>query len=577
MNKMSIIKAILVRFIFIIISFFMILGTVLYVNAQISHYNNVTATLNSSENMLYQGEIFSIEWGIGLYNHSAYGASFSGSTDSSDYPIKALSGTEYEASAAALHNSFVSSIQTDIDKIFAAGQQILSLPADSGAEKLDIYLSTIATTITQMNEKLNQQVALIETNINNVQVAQDTLSVIAVAIFAAILVILVLVCVNVIMYVNSHISKPLNKFLISAEKLSKGDLDLDFTYSTKNKEMHDLSHSLDVSTSELKRIIAGINTGVYELANKNFSIDFKVNFPGEFAEIEKSMAALIKTIRGTMDEIRDSASQVTSGSEQVASAAQALAQGATQQASSVEELSATIETISKQVTSTAENAKKANEGGEIAREVVTRSTNEMNQLMEAIAEIKQSSTDIGKIIKTIDDIAFQTNILALNAAVEAARAGQAGKGFAVVADEVRNLAQKSAEAAKNTTVLIQSSLDAVAKGSELADNTYKAFGEVEENSAQVLEIVALIADASDAQAKAVEEVFDAVNQISAVVQTNTATAEESAAASEELNGQANTMTSLVNEFKTASSSARLPLASTAQEEFHSTRKISNKY
>ncbi|MEG0019434.1 MAG: methyl-accepting chemotaxis protein, partial [Oscillospiraceae bacterium] len=204
----------------------------------------------------------------------------------------------------------------------------------------------------------------------------------------------------------------------------------------------------------------------------------------------------IISLSETLGSIKLSAEQVSSGSDQVASGAQALSQGATEQASAIEELSATIAEMSHQIEGTAGNAQKANGFAQQAGVGVSSGNEKMNEMIVAMSEISSKSNEIGKIIKTIDDIAFQTNILALNAAVEAARAGSAGKGFAVVADEVRNLAQKSAEAAKNTTALIEGSITAVAKGTQIADDTAKALEVVVEKSSQVTDIIAQISTAS---------------------------------------------------------------------------------
>ncbi|MEG2769394.1 MAG: methyl-accepting chemotaxis protein, partial [Oscillospiraceae bacterium] len=240
--------------------------------------------------------------------------------------------------------------------------------------------------------------------------------------------------------------------------------------------------------------------------------------------------------------------QVASGSDQVSSGAQALSQGATEQASSIEELSATIQAVSNQIKDNANNAKMASELSSMAGKEVQNGNEHMQSMIVAMEDISSTSNKIGKIIKTIDDIAFQTNILALNAAVEAARAGSAGKGFAVVANEVRNLAGKSAEAAKNTTSLIESSINAVANGTKIADETAMSLKVVVEKSNLVLQKVEEIAEASAEQANSVVQITTGVDQISAVIQTNSATAEESAAASEELSSQSQMLKDLVGKF-----------------------------
>lgn len=248
-----------------------------------------------------------------------------------------------------------------------------------------------------------------------------------------------------------------------------------------------------------------------------------------FAHIQSSIESFQEKMRGTLSELESSASQVSAGADQVADGAQALAQGATEQASSVEELSAAIDDISNHISDTAEFSQKADRLGQDSREIVNKSKEEMQQLLTSIQEIAQASNHIQSIIKVIDDIAFQTNILALNAAVEAARAGNAGKGFAVVADEVRSLAQKSADAAKETTDMIKNSLRHVSEGEEIAKRTDTAFNGVVTASENILDMIAKIAHASREQADAISQISVGVDQISAVVQTNSATSEQSAA------------------------------------------------
>ena len=206
---------------------------------------------------------------------------------------------------------------------------------------------------------------------------------------------------------------------------------------------------------------------------------------------------------------------------------------------------------------TADNAKEAKGQVEDAGRELSRSNQSMEEMMQAMSEISSKSSEIGKIIKTIEDIAFQTNILALNAAVEAARAGEAGKGFAVVADEVRNLASKSAEAAKNTTLLIEGSIAAVEDGTRIAEQTAGALSATVESTKKAVETVEKISDAAEHQAESVAEVTQGVDQISSVVQTNSATAEESAAASEELSGQSQILKGLVNRFQLRGEDARI--------------------
>ena len=252
-----------------------------------------------------------------------------------------------------------------------------------------------------------------------------------------------------------------------------------------------------------------------------------------------------------LNQLNTSAEQVSNASNQVSSSSQNLSQGAIEQASSVEELAARISEISGQIKNTADNAQEVRQQTHHAGEGVAVCNQQMQELMKAMGRIQASSEEIGKIIKTIEDIAFQTNILALNAAVEAARAGSAGKGFAVVADEVRNLASKSAEASKNTSLLITHSMEAVQTGTEIAEHTAKALLDVVENIQSMVGSIDQISTVSNEQSDAVLQVNEGIRQISDVVQNNSATAEESAAASQELSAEAANMKQLVNQFTLA--------------------------
>ena len=346
------------------------------------------------------------------------------------------------------------------------------------------------------------------------------------------------------------ITSPLLEIENAARSLSNGDFETHITYESKD-EMGSTCKSMQESFTILKSIIMDINSVLGALSRGDLSVATSVDFPGEMQEIETSIAKLIQKLNLSFGEIRGAADQINSGAEQVSNGAQALAQGATEQASSVEELAATITEISRQVQTNSENAQKANVIAADAGKVADMTLEDMREMIAAMQEIMTTSENIGKIIKVIDDIAFQTNILALNAAVEAARAGSAGKGFAVVADEVRNLAGKSADAAKSTTELIDSTIKSVSHGEEIAGKANAAFEELSAKVSEVVSTVNMISEASTEQAANIQQITVGVDQISSVVQTNSATSEESAAASEELAGQASTLDRLVAQFKLA--------------------------
>lgn len=347
---------------------------------------------------------------------------------------------------------------------------------------------------------------------------------------------------------GNQIGNPLKQCAARLELLSVGDLNSPVPVITSKDELGVLSNSLTVLTEKLSMVVGQVSHNLTEMANDNFSIPDLDAYAGDFLPLSQAINHIVKSLNSALSQINLASEQVSSGSNQVSAGAQELSQGATEQASSIEELSASIAEISAHVSKTAENAKSATSLSNDAGQKLSGGNEEMANMLAAMREIDESSKKIGNIIKTINDIAFQTNILALNAAVEAARAGDAGKGFAVVADEVRNLASKSAEAAKGTTALISGSISAVEKGAQIADKTAKILLEVQNEAKKSTDLVSDIAVASSEQAQSIQQVTLGVEQIAAVVQTNSATAEESAASSEQLNGQAQMLKALVGKF-----------------------------
>lgn len=335
------------------------------------------------------------------------------------------------------------------------------------------------------------------------------------------------------------VRKPVAEVVNICGQLRSGKLNApDSAFRFSGDEMGDIAENLTEAKHTLSSYVDDISRVLSQMGTGDFSAQPSMEYVGSFEEINRSFRSIKETLSNVILSMNSSASNVTAGSQQMADGSQVLADGTTRQATAVDQLSSTISDISDNISKTAENSGKASGLSDNCAQQMIRQSDEMEHLLEAMDKIQQQSEAISQVIKSIEDIAFQTNILALNAAIEAARAGEAGKGFAVVADEVRNLASKSAEFANNTRDLITSTIEAVHNGSEIANQTADTLRRVTTLSQESAKLVADISAAAEEQADAVRQVTAGVDQISRVIATNSATAEESAASCEELSAQA---------------------------------------
>ncbi|MCL1983732.1 MAG: methyl-accepting chemotaxis protein [Clostridiales bacterium] len=350
------------------------------------------------------------------------------------------------------------------------------------------------------------------------------------------------------------VTRPLKKIGVLAEKIKTGDIGVTSnthaaTGIRSADEVGVLARSLEQAYLQLQGYVKEINDRMEGLSAGDLVTESTYDFHGDFVFIKNSMNSIVKSFNQMMSDVSISAQQVSTGAKQIADGAQTLAQGSTEQAATIQELSSDIGDMMNKINQNAHVAKEAADLSDTIRGRAETGSGQMDQMMQAVREINDASDQISKVIKVIDDIAFQTNILALNAAVEAARAGQHGKGFAVVAEEVRNLAAKSAEAAKDTGGLIENSIEKANLGLRVAGETASSLNEIVDGISRSAEIVAQIAASSDEQAIAITNVNTGIDQVSQVVQQNSATAEQSAASSEEMSGQSNMLIQLISHFK----------------------------
>lgn len=434
------------------------------------------------------------------------------------------------------------------EEFFPVFEKALKLASDLNPDTAKVQLALGIRSGDKLTELLNQcfensnRDALAKSNAN--QRLFMLLSVALLGVLTLGLLVSIVLCISI----PRAISKPLDELVRVADHFAHGKLSEQIVYESKN-EMGQLAASLRSVFLTLQGIVNEMSDYLVKISQGDLSMAPLQSYEGDFAPISDSVNKILDSMNMLFEVIKTSAMQVNSGSGQVADGAQMLAQGATEQAGTIEVLSTSAAKISDEVN---HNTERVNEmSGHIAGTTtkVSQCNAQMQQMLTAMQDIDASSDEISKIIKVVDSIAFQTNILALNAAVEAARAGEAGKGFSVVADEVRILSAKVAEAAKQTAELIAGSIKRVEAGSNIANDTAQALGEISVQMANVNAAVAQIRTASEQQSTAISEITLGVEQVSTVVQNSSATAEESAAASEELSAQADMLLKEISRFK----------------------------
>lgn len=350
--------------------------------------------------------------------------------------------------------------------------------------------------------------------------------------------------------IRKSILSPVNEIVGAYGEIAKGNTKAVIQYESRD-ELGQMVTLIRKTNTIQNTIIEDVIDKFTKISHGDLRIQVDLDYPGDYAILKRTIEDTVSTLNNTMMQINTAAEQVATGSDQVSSGAQELAAGSTQQAASVEELAASVETIAEQAQENLAAISSASNSIDQSNVLVNTGNERMSQLSQAMTDISSTSNQIANITKVIEDIAFQTNILALNAAVEAARAGNAGKGFAVVADEVRNLAAKSAEAAKQTGALIQSSVGAVERGADITNQTAQILRDVGASSGEVTNGFEKIEKSISEQTVAIEQIKEGLAQISSVVQTNAVTAEENSSTSEEMSAQASALRGEIRKFKLA--------------------------
>ncbi len=487
------------------------------------------------------------KWAQNL-SHALYaGTEFTGSTD----PTGCVLG-QWLYGEAGTEDPKVLELRSKLEplhkELHESATYVLDMHKTSPSAAQAYYQETIGGNLTTLVGYLDQVVEQGTVLRDETQATMERTTV-TMQITTGICLLLALGClISLIYYVFTRAIDPIVAISKGSSVLGEGRLDIDLPYRSQN-ELGQLADIIRNSMATIGGYVSDINRIMGELANGNFDVSTSSDYIGDFRTIQVSVDNLTNMLSRAMGSINASEMKISGNAEQLSSSAQSLAQGATEQASSVQELYATIDGISKSAQQNVETASAAQERARLTGEQVAESERKMEQMVSAMQDVSSSSEQIGQIITTIQNIAFQTNILALNAAVEAARAGEAGKGFAVVADEVRRLAAQSDEAAAATTQLIDNCVSAASRGSGIVDEVSVALRETMELVNRSNQDIGVIADAVREESESIAQVTEGIGQISAVVQTNSASSEESAAVSAELFAQANNLKEQTNRFR----------------------------
>ena len=495
----------------------------------------------------HRAETAHYKWASNLSNALYAGTEFTGSID----PTTCVLG-QWLYGEAGTDNEKILQLRSQMEplhkELHQSATQVLGWLDSNPSRAQSYYQTTIQQNLTQLVGMLDQVVEE-STQINDACTAQMQRTIVMMHITSIVGLSLSLIAlISLILYVLGQIIRPILAITRGSEPLQEGNLTLELNYHSDN-ELGTLAETLRKSMERIEEYVADINRIMGELSEGNFNVHTSVPYIGDFKSIELSIDSFTGNISNAFGYIQQAEQRVSGNAEQLSSSSQSLAQGATEQASELEGVYATLDNLSKSAARNVKAAAEAQEGARLTGEQVNVSSGQMDQMVSAMKDITEASQQISRIIATIENIAFQTNILALNAAVEAARAGAAGKGFAVVSDEVRSLATQSDQAAKATKELIENAVGATEKGSHIVDEVSRSLRKTMDLVMESNTAIGQIAEAVQSEAASIAQVTEGLGQISSVVQTNSASSEESAAVSAELFEQVHLLQDQVSRFR----------------------------
>lgn len=499
-----------------------------------------TQTANTQTNALLArartAETAHYKWSANLSNALYAGTEFTGSKD----PTTCVLG-QWLYGDADTDDSEILKLRSKLEslhkELHESASKVLEQYQGSPDDARQYYQTTIQGNLTTLVGMLDQVIERGETlRTESQEETEKTINIMHITTIVCL--ILALIClISLIQYVIKHIVKPIITITDSSSILQNGQLTLNINYKSDD-EIGELVNTLKISMSRISGYVSDINKIMSELSNGNFNVRTSADYVGDFTSIQASIENFTNTMSDTLERISGAEHRISENAEQLSNSSQSLAQGATEQASATEELYASLDELSRSARENVEKAANALEHARLTGEQITESSELMQQMTDAMSNVSSSSQQIGQIISTIENIAFQTNILALNAAVEAARAGEAGKGFAVVADEVRSLAVQSDQASKATKNLIENCVGAADRGIKIVSGVSESLQKTMEFVTRSNNDISVIAEAIRSETEAITQINQGIGQIADVTQTNSASSEEAAAVSTELFTQA---------------------------------------